>query len=97
MAETPREWEESAKELRNLLQSDKWPKSSPRNGDQPSANLNAVSKLDLEERFSRQAICSQQEDEICGRKVEVDVLEAQESGEDKATPEQVALASRKDQ
>lgn len=97
VAEPPRKGEEPAQQLRHLPQRDKRPKRRREDGCDPPAELQAVQDPRAEHIARRQAVRAQQEDEVRGREVEVDVLEAQEGGEDEATGEEGGAGAGEDE
>jgi hypothetical protein len=60
--------------LWNLLVVGKWTECHRSHKDDATSKLDAICKLYGEERFLAEAVRPQQVDEICWRKVKIDVL-----------------------
>lgn len=97
VAEPPREREQPAQQLRHLSQCHKWPKCRRKDRRDPSTKLQTVQNPRAEHIVRRQAVRAQEEDKVRGREVEVDVLEAQQGGEDEAAGEEGGARAGEDE
>ena len=97
MAQTSREGEQTAEDLRDLVLERKGPERSHENGDDSTAKLDAVDELDPEDRFGGEAVHPEEVDEVSRGEVKVDVLHAQQGGKDEAAREQRRLLLGQDQ
>jgi hypothetical protein len=81
VAESPREWKESAEQLRDLSPSREWPECSSEDGSYANAEFDAVCPLHPKEVLRMQTVGSEQIHKVRGRQIQIDVLEAQQCGE----------------
>ncbi len=87
VAEPAREGEQTAEDLRDLALERERAERGAEDGRDARAQLEAVEELDAEDGFRREAVGAQEEDEVGRCQVEVDVLHAQQGGEEEAAPE----------
>lgn len=96
VAKASREWEQSLQDLRHLFVVQEWSKCNASNRADAQTQLDAVGELDMENGTRSKAIRAQEVDKVCRSQVEVDVLEAEQGGEDKTASQETGVVPCKD-